>query len=127
MNGIYELWVPGYPTAKGRPRMNRRGRVFTPKTTTQAENLIAALAYDIPKFDDDEGVTVAIDYSPEGQLITLWPAGRPGAMRGDLDNYVKLTLDGLQKTGAFDDRRIVDIRAAKYPKGHVSPTGVRGV
>ena len=36
----YELVIEGRPRTKGRPRMTRSGRAYTPKETVEAENRI---------------------------------------------------------------------------------------
>ncbi len=121
-----DLWVPGKPVAAQRPRMTRRGRAYTPQPTIDAEFGIAALAMQqygcapVPGhqlWDDDQALLLMVDYSNDGQRIRLVPLpDRSKAMRGDVDNYVKTTMDGLQKSGAFrNDSQVVSLVADKWP------------
>jgi Holliday junction resolvase RusA-like endonuclease len=118
----FELWVPGYPRSKQSMRFKGKHSYQT-KGIKTAQQLVRHLYEegDGPVFDNDAGLAVDIEFSPEGTLVVISEAGRPGCMRADVDNMVKLVLDGMQmayKGDAFNDRRVVDLHAAKYPKGH---------
>ena len=105
------------PKVKARPRLGRRGRVFTPQATVDAEHTIAAAFAGVEPFNGP--VKVTIDYWKHKQRIAVCNAsGAP--LRGDLDNYVKLTLDGLQRPSGADgevpavipnDRQVIAITA----------------
>lgn len=110
---MHELWVPGRPLAKQRPRMTRRGRVYTPEQTSAFEDVIADL-WDGPLYEGP--VAVDIDYTPAGQMIRVRQLDDlpPSKLRADVDNYAKLSLDGLQKGGAFlNDKQVHDLTLSK--------------
>ncbi len=93
----HTCWIPIPPKPKARPRMTRRGRVFTPKATVDYEEAVAE-HWDGPVFDGPVAVTLA--YKKAGTEVTvteLEPAKT--ASRADLDNLVKASLDGLQRQG----------------------------
>ena len=76
----YSISVASKPIPKGRPRMTRYGRVFT----------------------------------PEGTTVTVTPVdGTQSKLRGDLDNYVKLLMDGLNGVAWLDDKQVIVVRAEK--------------
>jgi crossover junction endodeoxyribonuclease RusA len=106
----YTFRVDSPPRSKGRPRMTRRGRVFTPKATTVAEGIIGD-AYDGPLFEGS--VIVHIDYDKDGQTITVAETSRKSKMRADIDNMVKATLDGLNGKAFNDDKQVVVLVATK--------------
>ena len=110
-NQAHKIKVNSKPIPKGRPRMTRYGRVFTPATTLQAEVIIAE-AWNGPKY---EGL-VEIDcvFTPEGTTVTVTPVeGTQSKLRGDLDNYVKLLMDGLNGVAWLDDKQVIVVRAEK--------------
>ena len=95
--------VEGRPKPKGRPRMTRKGRVYTPKDTLEYEAKIAE-AYDGPMFA----------YTPEYQTIEIeeLPDAK-SKLRFDLDNAIKATLDGLNGIAYPDDNLVYHIEATK--------------
>lgn len=123
---IAELWVPGPPKAKQRPRMTRRGSVYTPQETLQAEDAIHEAWMAAHEGTVLEGpLRAVIDYYQDGQWIVLEELGddHKAPQRWDLDNGIKLTLDGLQaktrgshqRPGAFrNDSQVVELWAAKH-------------
>jgi Holliday junction resolvase RusA-like endonuclease len=113
----YTFSVGGRPKSKDRPRMTRRGRTYTPEATTNAEKAIAA-AYDGPLFEGP--VVVEIEYSLKGQTITIrdWPEDSPAPKWvADVDNLIKLTLDGLQREGGAltNDKQVLCVTGRKVP------------
>lgn len=110
-NKAYKLKVDSKPVPKGRPRMTRYGRVFTPATTLQAEAIIAQ-AWNGPKY---EGlVEVDCVFTPEGTTVIVTPVdGTQSKLRGDIDNYVKLLMDGLNGVAWLDDKQVIVVRAEK--------------
>ena len=110
----FSFVVPGRPQPKGRPRMSRKGRLYTPKETVEAEKAYAqAVGDDPPVFDGP--VTVEMTFCEEATYVTVrsltqWQT----PLRGDLDNYIKLCLDGCQRAGVIpNDRLVVQLKASK--------------
>jgi len=110
----FSFVVPGRPQPKGRPRMSRKGRVYTPKETVEAEKAYAqAVGDDPPVFHGP--VTVEMTFCEEATYVTVrsltqWQT----PLRGDLDNYIKLCLDGCQRAGVIpNDRLVVQLKASK--------------
>ena len=94
--------------------MSRKGRVYTPKETVLAEkSYIDAVPEDSPVFEGP--VAVEMTFSAEATYITIraveeWHT----PLRGDLDNYIKLCLDGCQRAGIIpNDRLVVQVKAVK--------------
>ena len=111
----YTFVVPGRPVPKGRPRMTRRGRVYTPKESILAEVLIAeSIGEKAPNFTGP--VSVEMIFSKESTTVTVRPLDEDAVtgLRGDLDNYIKLLLDGKQRSPLIDnDRQVLHIDAVK--------------
>jgi Holliday junction resolvase RusA-like endonuclease len=110
----FSFVVPERPQPKGRPRMSRKGRVYTPKETVLAEkSYIDAVPEDPPVFEGP--VAVEMTFCEEATYVTVrslkqWQT----PLRGDLDNYVKLCLDGCQRAGIIpNDRLVVQLEASK--------------
>jgi len=105
------IFVPVKPIPKGRPRMTRYGRVFTPKTTLDAEAIIRE-AWDGPCFEGT--VQLQCLFTPDGTHIVVTELdGNESKLRGDLDNYVKLLMDGLNGVAWLDDKQVTIITAVK--------------
>jgi crossover junction endodeoxyribonuclease RusA len=106
------VFVPHKPVPKGRPRMTRRGRVFTPKRTSDAETLVAEAWGDNKKFVGSVGVVMLL--GSDGTLITVFPhESEPQKLRGDIDNYVKTIMDGLNGKAWDDDKQVTYLVAEK--------------
>lgn len=111
VNGV-TVFVPHKPVPKGRPRMTRRGRVFTPKRTLDAETLVAEAWGDNPKFTGNVGIVMLL--GSDGTLITVFPhEAEPQKLRGDIDNYVKTIMDGLNGKAWDDDKQVTYLVAEK--------------
>ena len=113
-DGEFTFVVQGRPVPKGRPRMTRRGRVYTPKESIEAEELIAEIIGDkAPVFDGP--VSVEMIFSKEYTTVTVRALDdAQTGLRGDLDNYVKLLLDGIQRSPLIEnDRQVLHIDAVK--------------
>lgn len=101
------------PQVKQRPRMTRRGRVFTPAKTLAFEASVREnWEHDITEGD----VAVAIILRKESFDVEIetYDDDEPSKLRGDIDNYVKSILDGLNGTAFTDDkfiRQLVVIKA----------------
>ena len=102
------------PVPKGRPRMTRRGRVFTPQTTIDGETIVRE-AWTGPCYDGD--VSLVCQFTKEGIKVTVSEISEEtltkSTLRGDLDNYVKLLMDGLNGVAWQDDKQVKLLIATK--------------
>lgn len=107
------LWTP---RAKERPRtvmIGGRPSTFTPKATRDAEAGLAAQWIGPPAAGP---IGVDLDMSDEWVEVSVYEHLDPQSRklkRGDIDNYCKTILDGLNKHAWMDDRQIVQLRARK--------------
>lgn len=83
--------VPGEPIVKGRPRFTKSGHAYTPKSTRDAEARVAE-AYEGELFTGNIGVE-----------LHFFQGSRA---RKDIDNMVKLVLDGLNGVAWPDDVQV---------------------
>ena len=107
----YGFIVEGRPRPKKRPRMTRRGRVYTPAATLAYEKTVAD-AYDGPLFDGP--ILVRICYHKDCQTVEI--EEMPDATTSltfDVDNAIKATLDGLTGVAYPDDRMVYHVEATK--------------
>lgn len=116
--------VLGPPTAKGRPRMTKKGHTYTPQKTVEYENLVR-LEYRRQcgdfKFDQDDPLDVRIlAYYPIPKSVSkkkhqmmvrhqIRPMKRP-----DTDNVCKSILDSLNEVAYHDDAQVVDCQVRKF-------------
>ena len=110
-----EFTVRGRPKPKGRPRMTRRGRVYTPAETLEAEDkYVEAVDKRKKAFKGPVKVTLTFEKDQTYVKIQEAPEEWKTALRGDLDNYIKLALDGIEKSGLIEnDSQAVQIDAIK--------------
>ena len=99
------LEVEGRPVAWERVRTNQ-GRFFTPAATRQYEEAVAWTARASRQTMGTAKCAVWIEF-----CIKLGPRGDPEKQkRGDLDNYAKAVLDGLQKGGVLEnDKQVIEL------------------
>jgi len=108
--------VPGVPCAKARPRMTKKGHVYTPKETLDFQNRVRVCfhaAY--PGHRPIEGpVAVAVIarfLPPKSAKATLKRVVAekgmyPHTKKPDLDNIVKAVLDALNGVAWRDDSQV---------------------
>lgn len=99
--------IPGEPASKARPRFDGRGsktRTYTPAKTKAAE---ARITHEFRAaggiYEPDPEVTFAVD-------IVFYNGTR---QRRDVDNMIKLVLDGLNKVAWVDDTQVMEVSARK--------------
>lgn len=95
------------PQVKQRPRMTRRGKAYTPMKTHLAEDIIRE-GWTGPIFDGP--VYLEVDFHKDGSIVTVGVLEEehypPTPLRGDIDNYLKLVMDGLNGVAYIDDSQI---------------------
>lgn len=106
-NLIASFTVNGEPASKARPRFDGRGekgKVFTPAKTHAAEQQVAKAYLEAThkRFTDEDAL-----YRVEA---TFYCGTR---QRRDVDNMLKLLLDGLNKWAWPDDSQVMEISGTK--------------
>jgi Holliday junction resolvase RusA-like endonuclease len=74
-----------------------------------------AKVYDGPKFTGPIEVQMFFDEDGVGVVISPFDPvfEKPTKLRGDIDNYVKTVLDGLNDVAFDDDAQVMKITATK--------------
>ena len=110
----YSVVIERRPKVKARPRHTKKGHVFTPKETLIEEDYVAEAWRDQVGEQIEGPVEVFVAYSPTCTLLTVVESPHDAkTLRGDLDNYVKLSLDALTGVAWEDDIQVVRIMAVK--------------
>ena len=115
------ITIPGNPVAKGRPRMTKSGRAYTPLRTRQYEDMVRSYA-EIAMIGH-KAITGPLTARVAAffDIPASWPqwkrdAALDGSMRHtstpDLDNLTKV-VDGLNGVVFHDDSAICNIVATK--------------
>ena len=111
----FSFHVRERPVPKGRPRLSRKGRVYTPAETVRAEKAYEeSVGGDHPVFEGN--VRIELMFKEDCTFVTIIPADEKWStkLRGDIDNYIKLALDGIQRAGIIaNDRQVVQVDAIK--------------
>lgn len=103
------------PITKGRPRMGRRRRVYTPATTLAFEANLRDIW--VTQHGDeplDCPVWLDIIIGKGWVYADVWPlvaSVRPVGVTGDIDNYAKSVSDALNGAAYVDDRQVHHLTA----------------
>jgi len=101
------------PVAKGRPRMTKFGKAYTPAKTRNAEKVIALeAAMEMKKLGKDP-YTTPVSVAMEFVMTQPKKPSHPFPSRADIDNYAKLVCDALNEILWEDDSLIVDLYLTK--------------
>lgn len=106
---VIELEFPVEPVPKARPRVGKK-RTFTPKRTRDFERMIkdlAKLQMQVSPLDRCIGVEIKFYMTKPKKPSRPYP-------RGDIDNYCKSLLDGLNGVAFIDDAQICNLKASKH-------------
>lgn len=106
----YTIEINTRPTPKARPRLSKFA-VYTPKKTTNYENLIA---YEWKKRYKDLILKNAVKLD----LLFCFKKAKSckkdyHTQRPDIDNLEKAILDGLNKVAFVDDCQVVEMKSQK--------------
>jgi crossover junction endodeoxyribonuclease RusA len=102
------LTIPGEPTPKGRPRLNRKtGTVYTPQATTNAES---AIGWEVKRAASEQGIDLPFAGPVRVRLVFRSAVGATATVGvKDGDNCEKLISDALNAIAWNDDRQVVDM------------------
>lgn len=111
-NRVIAFNIPIKPKAKGRPRAGRNG-MYTDQATREYEDAIKQFYLDnnLPKFDGN--VQITITFQKDHINVQIISVKEESKLRGDVDNYVKSLLDGLNGVAYDDDKQVVNLHAYK--------------
>jgi len=110
----HSFTVDRRPKAKGRPLVTNTGHAYTDKGTREYELEVkdSYLKSNGPKFLGPVNVTISV-YKDHTD-VTIKDIDDNGCkLRGDLDNYIKSILDGLNKVAYLDDKQVYELQAEK--------------
>ena len=114
----YTITINNVAQPKKRPRFSRKtGRIYTPTSTQKWEYEVreaASRAIPGPITGPVEVEMLFIFPRPKNRIWKRKPMPREWkTTRGDIDNYIKAVLDGLNGIAFKDDAQIVSLSAQK--------------
>lgn len=98
----FTVW--GEPVSKARARFTRHGGTYTPEKTRNAEEAIAW------QFKSSGGILEPSTEIAFGVIAVFHGSTR---QRRDVDNMLKLVLDGLNKVAWVDDTQVLEVAGRK--------------
>ena len=104
-----QIFIPGKPQGKGRPRY-WKGHAVTPESTRKCERYGVSdkpIAIEITAF-----YLVPKSWSKKKQAAVYAGEIKP-TVKPDIDNIVKIVLDGLNGVAFTDDKQVIEIQAQK--------------
>jgi Holliday junction resolvase RusA-like endonuclease len=118
---MVEFFIPITPIPKGRPRFSGRGgfvRSYTPAKTRDYEKNIADFAREYFPEPLQGPLAVSLTFnlpipSSTPKKLATALVGQPHCRRGDVDNFCKAVLDGLNGIAYLDDSQIWELAARK--------------
>lgn len=123
-----EFQVTGKPQGKARPRFSYKTHVaYTPKSTKDYEQQIAEAYTQAGGKCLPADVYVGISIEAFFQVPQSWTKSKKIAVtmgtikptvKPDVDNIIKIVLDGLNGTAYADDKQVIHVSASKkYTQG----------
>lgn len=114
--------VPGKPQGKGRPRFTRSGRTYTDAKTLGYEKAVALACRvcmgDLTPFVGPVEVQMKVRLVPAASLAKKVRAAMLNGdtlpiKNGDVDNYAKSVLDGMNGIAYADDKQVCRLTVEK--------------
>jgi Holliday junction resolvase RusA-like endonuclease len=94
--------------------MTRSGRAYTPKETKEYESNIANAYSGVLFAEGPLHVTLIFDNDKtEITIRSMRKKSNPSKLRGDIDNYAKSVLDGIDGVAYTYDKQIVSLELRK--------------
>lgn len=107
----HKVTVKVRPQVKQRPRLTRGRKAYTPAKTLIFERTIRE-AWDGPTWDVPVSLNVVLN--KDSIVITVQEIDvLPSPLRGDIDNYVKSIMDGLNGAAYTDDKLVRKLTVVK--------------
>lgn len=112
--------IPGRPKPKGRPRVTKWGKTYTPKDTREYEELVREICPRDEYYEKPEALELIVEaYFP---IPASWPKQRQAeaaagnlwhTIRPDGDNIAKIICDALNGVLFEDDSQIALMHVVK--------------
>lgn len=110
----HEIVIPGQPQGKQRPRHAMTGAVYTPTETKRYERTVAAIWHDsrgetlhgAVRLDVVAGYGIPKS-TPKSARAAMLDGTRVPAKKPDIDNVLKIIMDGLNGEAYDDDKQVV--------------------
>lgn len=123
--------VPGKPVGKARPRMTRRGHVYTPAKTKDYEAAIRAAFIKAAKTALVSEQPVSMDIQVRILVPKSWPKWKreraprePHLQKPDADNIEKVLMDALNGLAYRDDAQVWKKNTTKTWTGSAEAEGL---
>lgn len=111
---MIRLNLPLKPVPKARPRSSKSGHVYTPPKTAKFESDIKHLTAQLKPIEGPVSVdAVFILPRPKRTRKSLTTRFIKAGGRGDVDNYLKSLLDGLQGQAFINDSQVIRVSGLK--------------
>ena len=108
------VWIPGRPKPKERPRFSKNGHSYTPAATQSYESMVRQAWTDGGgELIEDDPCLIVMRFTVDGCMVTVEEVKWQSKMRGDIDNYGKSIMDGLQGVAYVNDKQVVSMTAEK--------------
>lgn len=102
------------PVAKGRPKLTRFGKAYTPKKTKVFEQDVKSLAKEQYEGKPLLGpLKISIVFSITRPKSVSVKKRKYPTVRPDLDNYIKAVLDSLNGVLFHDDSQVITMTCSK--------------
>ena len=114
----------GTPKTKGRPRLGRRRKAYTPAATIKFEEQIKqAWIEQHPEAPLQGPVGMSVEIGSDHIEVHVWNLDenhRPMYVTGDMDNYQKSIQDALNGVAYEDDKQVqyLDLRLTRERPGY---------
>lgn len=123
--------IPGPPVGKGRPRVTRAGRTYTPKLTREWEEKAVTIMRAHWRREPLEGLVwvlvEAVKARPQAMQGKRWPEGELWRdKKPDADNVLKACADAAEKAGICkNDSQIAQMTCRSLYAAKGQPPEVR--